>query len=94
MDTATLKRFAQQARRSLHDQVAAKLQFVLGPESAARREHPIAVQKLEEAIKKEGKPAVVDQVAYTWFNRFCALRFMDANRYNRVNIVSPAEMGQ
>ena len=94
METATLKRFAQQARRSLQDQVTSKLKFVLSPESAARREHPIAVQKLEEAIKKGGKPSVVDQVAYTWFNRFCALRFMDANRYNGTNIVSPAEVGQ
>ena len=94
METATLKRFAQQARRSLQDQVTSKLKFVLSAESAARREHPIAVQKLEEAIKKDGKPSVVDQVAYTWFNRFCALRFMDANRYNGTNIVSPAEVGQ
>ncbi len=94
METATLKRFAQQARRSLQDQVTSKLKFVLSPESAARREHPVAVQKLEEAIKKDGKPAVIDQVAYTWFNRFCALRFMDANRYNGTNIVSPAEAGQ
>jgi hypothetical protein len=94
MDTATLKRFAQQARRSLQDQVTSKLKFVLSPESAARREHPTAVQKLEEAIKKDGKPVVVDQVAYTWFNRFCALRFMDANRYNVTNIVSPTEAGQ
>jgi type II restriction/modification system DNA methylase subunit YeeA len=94
MDTAYLKRFAQQARRSLQDQVSSKLKFVLAPESAARREHPIAVQKLEEAIKNHGKPVVVDQVAYTWFNRFCALRFMDANRYNSTNIVSPAEVGQ
>jgi hypothetical protein len=94
MDTAILKRFAQQARRSLQDQVTSKLKFVLDAESAARREHPIAVQKLEEAIKKDGKPSVVDQVAYTWFNRFCALRFMDANRYNGTNIVSPAEAGQ
>ena len=34
---------------------------------------------------------MIDRVAYTWFNRFCALRFMDANRYNRIAVVSPAE---
>ena len=28
-------------------------------------------------------------MAYTWFNRFCALRFMDMNRYTRVRVVSP-----
>ena len=37
------------------------------------------------------KQAVIDRVAYTWFNRFCALRFMDANRYTRIGVVSPAE---
>jgi hypothetical protein len=30
-------------------------------------------------------------VAYIWFNRFCALRFMDVNRYTRIGVVSPAE---
>jgi len=30
-------------------------------------------------------------VAYIWFNRFCALRFMDVNRYTRIGTVSPAE---
>jgi hypothetical protein len=30
-------------------------------------------------------------VAYIWFNRFCALRFMDVNRYTRIGMVSPAE---
>ena len=30
-------------------------------------------------------------VAYTWFNRFCALRFMDVNRYTRIGVLSPAD---
>ena len=30
-------------------------------------------------------------MAYIWFNRFCALRFMDVNRYTRIGVVSPAE---
>jgi type II restriction/modification system DNA methylase subunit YeeA len=40
------------------------------------------------------KDQVIERVAYIWFNRFCALRFMDVNRYNRVGIVSPADPGQ
>ncbi|WP_261387997.1 BREX-1 system adenine-specific DNA-methyltransferase PglX [Pseudomonas aeruginosa] len=32
-----------------------------------------------------------ERVAYIWFNRFCALRFMDVNRYTRIGVVSPAE---
>ena len=94
METLKLKRFAQFARRSLLEQVSAKLKLVLAENSAARRESTEAIKKLEEAIKGHGKEQVIERVAYIWFNRFCALRFMDVNRYNRVNIVSPADPGQ
>ena len=91
METAKLKKFAQFARRSLIEQVSAKLKLTLSPESSARREHPAAIKKLEEAIKGHGKEQVIERVAYIWFNRFCALRFMDVNRYTRIGVVSPAE---
>ncbi|ANT64825.1 BREX-1 system adenine-specific DNA-methyltransferase PglX [Prosthecochloris sp. CIB 2401] len=94
METTKLKRFAQFARRSLLEQVSAKLKLVLAENSAARRERAEAIKKLEEAIKGHGKEQVIERVAYIWFNRFCALRFMDVNRYNRVNIVSPSDPGQ
>lgn len=91
MDTSKLKKFAQFARRTLQDQVKAKLAMVLAEGSAARRESSDAVKKLEVAIKQNGTDQVVERVAYTWFNRFCALRFMDVNRYTRIGVVSPAE---
>ena len=91
MDTNKLKKFAQFARRTLQEQVAAKLALVLSTGSVARRENAAAVGKLEEAITKHGKRQMVERVAYTWFNRFCALRFMDVNRYTRIGVVSPAE---
>ena len=91
MDTKTLKIFAQAARRTLMEQVGAKLVAVLHPDSAARRESAKAVQELEAAIGTDGRERVIERVAYTWFNRFCALRFMDVNRYNRIAVVSPAE---
>ena len=72
------------------EQVAAKLALVLAEHSAARRENANAVKDLEEQIRKHGEDQVVEQVAYTWFNRFCALRFMDANRYARMGVASPA----
>ncbi|WP_052501511.1 BREX-1 system adenine-specific DNA-methyltransferase PglX [Thiomicrospira microaerophila] len=62
--------------------------------SAARREHSQAVKTLEQAIQHTDKQQVTERVAYIWFNRFCALRFMDVNRYNTINIVSPADEGQ
>ncbi|HRQ05363.1 MAG TPA: BREX-1 system adenine-specific DNA-methyltransferase PglX, partial [Nitrosomonas halophila] len=91
METAKLKKFAQFARRSLLEQVSAKLKLVLAEHSAARRERAEAIKKLEEAIKGHGKEQVIERVAYIWFNRFCALRFMDVNRYTRIGVVSPAE---
>ncbi|WP_035236110.1 BREX-1 system adenine-specific DNA-methyltransferase PglX [Desulfobacter vibrioformis] len=94
METLKLKRFAQYARRTLIEQVSAKLKLVLAENSAARRERVEAVKKLEEAIKNHGKEQVVERVAYIWFNRFCALRFMDVNRYTRISVVSPADPGQ
>lgn len=91
METAKLKKFAQFARRSLLEQVSAKLELVLAENSAARRERAEAIKKLEEAIKGHGKEQVIERVAYIWFNRFCALRFMDVNRYTRIGVVSPTE---
>ncbi|MCP5275803.1 MAG: BREX-1 system adenine-specific DNA-methyltransferase PglX, partial [Burkholderiales bacterium] len=91
METAKLKKFAQFARRSLLEQVSAKLELVLADNSAARRESVEAIKKLEEAIKNHGKEQIIERVAYIWFNRFCALRFMDVNRYTRIGVVSPTE---
>lgn len=91
METTKLKRFAQYARRSLIDQVEAKLKFVLMGESAARRENPEAVKELEKQIQLHGQAQVIDKVAYTWLNRFCALRFMDVNGYTRIRVVSPLD---
>jgi type II restriction/modification system DNA methylase subunit YeeA len=107
METAKLKKFAQFARRSLLEQVSAKLKLVLAEDSAARRENPMAVAEIEKQIfgvagkytdhsplatdHSHRRAQLVDRVAYIWFNRFCALRFMDVNRYTRIGVVSPAE---
>lgn len=89
MDTTKLKKFAQFARRTLMGQVSAKLDSVLAPGAAARREHPEAMKKLEAAIARDGKGQVIERVAYIWSNRFSALRFMDVNDLNPVRVVSP-----
>lgn len=91
MDTNALKKFAAAARNLLIDQVSAKLDLVLAEGAPARREHPQAIKDLENAIKRESKKQIIEQVAYTWFNRFTALRFMDANGYTQVRVVSPAD---
>lgn len=91
MNLNTLKTFAIEARRKLMHYVADKVAFVLATESAARRSSPQSVKELEEAIRKQGQEQVIEATAYMWFNRFCALRFMDANHYTPIGVVTPAE---
>ena len=38
-------------------------------------------QELIKQIKEKGYNQVMEEVAYTWFNRFIALRFMEVNNY-------------
>lgn len=91
MDTNKLKKFAQEARTQLIAQVSAKLKMVLSEASAARREAPSAVQELLGEIRSTSEALVIEKVAYTWFNRFTALRFMDANGYTVPRVVTPTD---
>ncbi|MBI9030471.1 BREX-1 system adenine-specific DNA-methyltransferase PglX [bacterium] len=91
MDTKILKNFAQEARRDLRKQIDAKLNRILDRNSLEAREHPQAINKLEEEIAKHSREIILEKVAYTWFNRIMALRFMDVNHYTGVGIVSPLE---
>ncbi|MDE0588905.1 BREX-1 system adenine-specific DNA-methyltransferase PglX [Halocynthiibacter sp. C4] len=90
MDTTKLRKFAQFARSTLIDQVAARMDAVLSDGSRARREHPKAFKKLEAFVAKHGPEHVVEKVAYVWFNRFTALRYMDVNGLSPVRVVSPS----
>lgn len=101
MDTTLLKSFATSARTELIREVGARITAVLAPGSPERVEQPRAVSALERAISvgggdDKGKEHVADKVAYTWFNRIIALRFMDANGYTGIGVVSPAadQVGQ
>lgn len=91
METSQLKKFAQYARRSLIEQVSGKLKLVLAQDSPARRESPRVITALEQQVKASSEQQVAEKAAYIWFNRFCALRFMDVNQYNRIAVVSPVE---
>lgn len=91
MNTNALKKFAQEARRKLIEQVGAKLDYVLSADTPELREKATQVRKLKEELNRSTKEQVVEKVAYTWFNRLMALRFMDANDYQPigVRVVSP-----
>ena len=93
MNTAALKKFAQETRIKLITQIASKLEYVLTSDSSELREKSAQVRKLQEAINGSSKEQVIDKVAYTWFNRLMALRFMDANEYQPIGIrvITPKE---
>ena len=94
MDKSAIRNFAVWARVNLMDSVAQKAfeygiekngSFaesadsiggrLLTTEEKNKRNHLIA------RIKEIGYQEVVEEVAYTWFNRFTALRFMEVNEY-------------
>ncbi len=90
METAPLKAFATKARTELIKAVGGRIAVVLAENSLARLESARAVRALEEAIARHNLESVTDRVAYTWFNRIIAMRFMDANGYTRSGVVSSA----
>ena len=93
MNTNLLKSFAQQTRLRLIKSVTDKLKYVLNSDSAILRDYATSIEKLKKDISLIGEESLIDKVAYTWFNRLMALRFMDANDYQplQIKIVSPIE---
>ncbi len=94
MDKNALKKYAVWARRELMLRVSQRAVFygvteldykdasadsvngrVLSPLEKNQR------KALIEQIQKKGYREVIEEVAYTWFNRFLALRFMEVNGY-------------
>lgn len=87
MDTAKIRNLATGARVQLMDGVRASLERVLAPDSRESIEEKGRVDQLRGEAKD--KEALVERVAYTWFNRLCALRLMDARGYTPVPVVTP-----
>ena len=94
MDKNAIKKFAVWARRELIEKVTKKatLYGVTASEVIAADADVVNGMVLSEAQKQErkalidrvfekGYEQVMEEVAYTWFNRFCALRFMEVNNY-------------
>ncbi|MFW3362662.1 BREX-1 system adenine-specific DNA-methyltransferase PglX [Aerococcus viridans] len=59
------------------------------------KEERIQRNKLIRRIKKTSFEQVIEEAAYTWFNRFVALRFMEVNDYlpTRVRVLSSLDGG-
>lgn len=106
MDKNAIKKFAVRARRELISRVSQKaLQFGISAYAAESADATsingrvlsgAEVQQrrgLLRQIRSKGFDQVMEEVAYTWFNRFCALRFMEVNQYlpSRVRVFTNEE---
>ena len=89
MDSNRIQRLAAGARDALVRGARDAYERVTRPESDERLSAPGDVSLLEALARLEGVDGLVEEVAYTWFNRLCALRFMDAHGYTPVGIVTP-----
>ena len=94
MNKNAIKKFATEARRELISRVGQRaLRYGISDKevgnpnddsvggyllSSTEKKQRAA---LIEQIKEKGYKQVMEEVAYTWFNRFSALRFMEVNNY-------------
>lgn len=89
MNTNQLKKFAKDSRIKLITQISVKLDFVLTQDTAELRGKSTELGQLRSKLSELGREQLIETVAYTWFNRLMALRFMDANGYNTPKVVTP-----
>lgn len=94
MDKNAIKKYAVWARRELISRVSQKaLQYGITDKSIVEATADSVNGKVLSAgekrqrqalisqIRAKGYEQVMEEVAYTWFNRFSALRFMEVNGY-------------
>ena len=74
---SVLKKFAAEARKNFRSRIEARLAHWVAGDSVEHRTHETLIDKLKAELEKTGRAALVDRVAYTWFNRFAALRMLD-----------------
>ena len=94
MDKNAIKKFAIWARRELIERVSQRAaiygitaanhgdpqaESVNGKLLSASEKNQRRI--LINSLKEKGFEQVIEEVAYTWFNRFAALRFMEVNGY-------------
>lgn len=103
MDTKAIEEYSKWARRELIEQVSARL-YALGLSASNRQPADAAVvegkvlsdevraqrAELIRCIDEEGEQAFVDRMAYTWFNRLIAIRYMEVHDFlpSRTRILS------
>lgn len=104
MDKNAIKKYAVWARNELIERVSQKAyQYEISADADPNADsaHGVLLNPLEKKqrvslinkVKDKGMDQVIEEVAYTWFNRFAALRFMEVNNYlpSRVRVFTDEE---
>lgn len=92
MDKNAIKKYAVWARNELIERVSQKAdQYEISADADPNADaaHGVLLTPSEKKqrvslitkVKDKGMDQVIEEVAYTWFNRFAALRFMEVNNY-------------
>lgn len=94
MDKNAIKRYAMWAREELIKRVSTKaLEYGISEKSVLDESANAVGERILTSIEKSQRTALItkikengfehtiEEVAYTWFNRFIALRFMEVNGY-------------
>ena len=91
MNTSALKSFAPAVRTQLMEAVERRLDYVLGTDTPDLRQAANQVAVLRRQAGKN-RAALIERVAYTWFNRLAALRFLDARGWHpfKARVLTPA----
>ena len=92
MNTSSLKSFAPAVRTHLMKAVGRKLDYVLTADTPDLRQAAQVASLRKEAGKT--RAALIERVAYTWFNRLAALRFIDARGWHPVQGPQTTRRGQ
>lgn len=89
MNKSALKNFATSMRLELISMIKTKIDFLL---SDAYKEN-LAVYNTNKVLIEqiEDSEEFIEEVAYTWFNRLVALRFMDVNEITSSSVISTSE---
>jgi len=96
VNTAALKTFAPAMRRQLLEAMGRKLDLLLHsqtPDTLSTYAKQIAELREQE---EENREQLLERVAYTWFNRLCALRYLDARGWHPFGckVLMPAAEGE
>ena len=96
MNTTALEKFAPAVRNRLIEAVGRKLDYVVSaPTPDYRTTYARQVKDLRE-LERQGRQELLERVAYTWFNRLVALRFLDARGWHpfHTKVLMPATPGE